>query len=99
MMHFIFDTIYGWWGVAGITVIACVVVGYFVPSLRLAMLAVAGAAVSMATAFSKGYRARGKLEAQRKEQAVKKAKDDYAKIDSRKDTPDTVSGRFRDGTF
>ncbi len=45
MWHFIFETLWGWWGVAGITVIVCIVVGYFVPSLRIAMLAVAGAAV------------------------------------------------------
>lgn len=99
MLHFIFETLWGWWGVAGITVIVCVVVGYFVPSLRLAMLAVAGAALSMATAFTKGYNARGKLETKRKEAAVKKAKEDYAKIDARPDTPADVSKRLRDGSF
>jgi len=99
MWHFIFETLWGWWGVAGLVVVGCVVVGYFIPSLRLAALAVGGVFISGATIFSKGYAARAKLEAARKEEAVRKAREDYDKIDKRNDTPDTVSKRLGDGTF
>ena len=99
MTDFIWNTIFGWIGVAGLIVIGCIVVGYFIPSLRLSMLAVGGAAIAVASAFTKGYTARGKLEAKRKEEAVRRAQKEYADINSRPDTPRDAVKRMRDGGF
>ena len=99
MLHFIFETLWGWWGVAGIAVVVCAAVAYFIPSLRLAMLAVVGVVLSSASIYTKGNRDRAKLEARRKEEAVKNARAKYDKIDQRKDTPETVARRLRDGSF
>lgn len=99
MMHFIFDTMFGWWGVAGLAVAGCIVVGYFIPSLRLTMLAIAGVFLSSASIYSKGNRDRAALEKRRRDAAVKKAQDDYADIENRPDTPASVSKRLRDGSF
>lgn len=99
MMYFIFDTIWGWLSVASMVVIGCVVVGYFVPSLRLAALAVAGAALTLAGVYAKGSRDRARLEAKRKEEAVAAARQKYDAIDKRPDTDKTVQDRLKQGTF
>ena len=99
MMHFIFDTVWGWVGTAGIVVIICLVVGYFIPQVRLYALAVIGVVVSAASIYAKGTRDRATLEKSRRDAAVKKAQDDYAKIDARHDTPADVAKRLRDGSF
>lgn len=99
ILHAIFDTLYGWWGVAGITVIFCVALGYFVPSLRLSMIAIAGAAIWLASAFTKGWAA-AKADDQRKtEEAIQKARAEYDQIDARPDTTDDVANRLRGGNF
>lgn len=99
MMHFIFDTLYGWWGVAGITVIACVAVGYSVPSLRLSMIAVGGAAIWLASAFTKGWAAAKRDDKRKTDEAVAKARKEYDAIDARPDTPADVAERLRRSTF
>ncbi len=99
MIHFIFETLYGWWGVAGITVIVCLVVGYFVPSLRLSMLAIGGAALWLATAFTKGWSAAKADDRRKTEEAVQQARKEYAQIDARPDTPADVADRLRRGGF
>lgn len=99
MWQAVFDSIWTWWGLAGTVVIGCVVVGYFIPSLRLAALAAAGVALSAASIFTKGYNARSKLEQKRREEAVAKRQKDDARIDNRPDTPADVSKRLRDGSF
>lgn len=99
MMDFIFGTVWGWVGTAGVVVLICAVVAYFLPQTRLTMLAIAGVFVSAASIYTKGSRDRAALEQRRKEAAVKKAKDDYAKIDARPDTPGTARKRMSDGSF
>lgn len=99
MMHFIFDTALGWIGTAGVVVIICLVVGYFIPQFRIYGLAVIGVVVSAATIYAKGNRDRANLETRRRDEAVKKAQEDYAKIDARPDGPADVAKRLRDGTF
>lgn len=99
MIHFIFETLYGWWGVAGITVVVCLVLGYFFPSLRVILLAVAGVAISFATAFTKGWTARGRMERTRQDEAVQQARKEYDQIDARPDTPADVADRLRRGGF
>ncbi len=99
MIHAIFDTLYGWWGVAGIMVIVCVAVGYLVPSLRLSMIAVGGAAIWLASAFTKGWAAAKKDDKRRTDEAVAKARKEYDAIDARPDTPADVADRLRRGNF
>jgi hypothetical protein len=99
MWEFIFSTLWGWWGVAGLTVVICVIVGYLVPSLRLHALGVAGVVLTSASLVTKGARDEAAREKRRREAAVKKAQEDYAKIDARPDTPDDVAKRMRDGSF
>lgn len=99
MIHFIFDTLYGWWGVAGITVLVCVAVGYFIPSLRLSMIAVGGAAIWLASAFTKGWAAAKRDDRAKTEAAIKKVNEDYDHIETRPDSPDTVADRLRRGNF
>lgn len=99
MMHFIFDTLWGWWGVAGVVVIVCIIVGYFIPSLRLTMLAIAGVFLSAASLVTKGNRDRAALERRRRDEAVAKNRAAYDKIDKRPDNAKTVEDRFRKGDF
>lgn len=99
MMDFIFGTIWGWIGTGTLIVIACGAVAYFVKPWRPYAIAIAVVAVSVASAFTKGYRARGVVEQRRKDAAVKKAQDEYSAIDSRPDTPADVAERLRRGGF
>lgn len=99
MMEFIFGTVWGWIGTAGIAVLICAAVGYFLPQTRLTMLAIAGVFISAASIYTKGSRDRARLEGRRKEEAVAKARKEYADIDARADTPNDVVKRMRDGGF
>jgi hypothetical protein len=99
MWDFIFGTLWGWWGVAGLTVIGCIVVGYFIPSVRMWAIGVAGVVLSGAAIYTKGNRDRAALEAKRKEEAVAKARKEYDEIDNRPDTPDDVARRLREHGF
>lgn len=97
--QYVFSTLWGWLGVAGVTVIICGAIAWFIPPLRRIALEVAGVVVAAATIYAKGSRDRANLEKRRKEEAVRKAREAYDEIDKRPDTPDTVSKRLRDGTF
>ncbi len=99
MAHFLFETLWGWWGVAGVVVIVCGLLAYIFPQFRIWAIAVAGVFVSAATIYTKGNRDRAALEARRKEEAVRNARGKYDKIDSRNDTPDDVARRLRDHGF
>ena len=99
MMDFIFGTLWGWWGVAGIAVLIAIVVGYFVPSLRLAMLGVAGVVISSATIYTKGNRDRAALEKRRQEEAVRNVQSKYDAIDKRPRPPGSTADKLRDGSF
>ena len=99
MWDFIFSSVWGWIGTAGIVVIASLVVGYFFPQFRIYALGVIGIVVSAATIYTKGSRDRAALENRRKEEAVRKANAAFDKIDARPDTPDSVAKRLRDGSF
>lgn len=99
MMEFIFGTVWGWIGTAGLVVIGCAVVAYFIPQFRIHALAVAGVFISAATIYTKGTRDRARLEARRKEEAVQKARKQYDEIDTRPDSNESVAKRMRDGSF
>ena len=103
MMSWIIDTFFsslaGWLGAAGIIVVICGAVAWFVPPLRKIALAVAGVAISAAAIYAKGNRDRARLEARRKEEAVRKARKEYDEIDARPDTSADAIKRMRDGGF
>lgn len=83
MIHFLFDNIWGWVGTAGIVVIICAAIGYFVPSLRLLMLEIGGGILAATAIYAKGNRD----EANKWNQAVKDdvAKGQQARTDAERD--------------
>ncbi len=99
MAHFLFETLWGWWGVAGVAVIVCGLLAYIFPQFRIIALAIAGVFVSAATIYTTGNRDRAALEARRKEEAVRNARKKYDEIDARPDTPADVADRLRRGGF
>lgn len=56
MWEFIFGTIWGWIGTAGVVVIICVAVGYFFPPLRVIAIEIAAVVISAASIYAKGNR-------------------------------------------
>ena len=99
MAHFMFETLWGWWGVAGVAVIVCGILAYVFPQFRIIALAIAGVFVSAASIYTKGNRDRAALEARRKEEAVQKARKKYDEIDARPDTPADLADRLRRNGF
>lgn len=91
--------LFGWLGLGGGTVAIALAVAWFFPPFRRIALMVAGVALAAASIYAKGNRDRAALEAKRKEEAVRKAQEDYAKIDARPDDPDDVAKRMRRGDF
>ena len=83
MLHFLFDSIWGWIGTAGVVVLICAIIGYFVPSLRLLMLEIGGGILAAAASYAKGNRD----EAAKWNQAIKDdvAKGDKARSDAIRD--------------
>jgi len=92
-------SLFGWLGLGGGIVAAALAVAWFLPPFRKLALMVAGAAAGAAFIYAKGNRDRAQLEKERRDQAVEKARTDYAKIDARPDDADTVDKRLRDGSF
>ena len=99
MIHFIFGTVWGWVGTAGLIVVAAIVVGYFFPSLRWQAVVAAAVAITEAYIYTKGSRDRAALEERRKEEAIKAVKEKYDEIDSHPSTPGTVSDELRNHRF
>lgn len=90
------------WGVLGTTtviVIICGVLAWFIPPLRKPAIWVGSLALAVATVYAKGQRDRARLEAQRKEEAVRRVNQKYDTIEKRPDTPGTVTDRLNKGTF
>ena len=98
-MDFIFNTLWGWWGVAIMVAIGCGIAAWIFPTLRVPLIAVAGVFISAASLVTKGRMDEKKAEAKRREEALKKVQEKYDEIDKRPDTDDDVAKRLRDGTF
>ncbi len=98
-MDFLFNTVWGWLGIAGVIAVGCGLVAWFLPPFRRLAIEVAAVALSAAAIYAKATRDRANLEAKRKEEAVAKARKEYADIEARPDTPNDVSKRLRDGGF
>jgi len=99
MIDFLWNTLWGWWGVTGVILVVCGVIAWLIPTLRLTMIEAALAVLAVVASYTKGNRDQANLEQRRKDEAVQKAKEDYAKIDARPDTPDDVAKRLRDNNF
>lgn len=93
------DPLYGWLGLGGLSVAGLLAIAWFVPPLRNAAVAAAGVIMAAAAVYAKGNRDRAKLEQKRKDEAVRKVREKYDAIENRKDTPDDVDKRLRDGGF
>jgi membrane protein implicated in regulation of membrane protease activity len=98
MWHFIFDTLWGWWGVAGAVVIACAALGYLFPTLRLQLFGVAGVVLASASLVTKGARDEAAREKRRRDEAVKKLGGEYDEIEKRTDSG-RAGDRLRDGSL
>ena len=99
IFNFIWNTLYGWIGVAALVCIAMVAVSLYFPMFRKYAIAVAVVVISSASLYGKGWRDRKALDDARKEKAVKRIQEDYHEIDSRSDTVSDVVKRMRDGSF
>lgn len=93
------DPLIGYSLLCGTVVAAAAAVWWYFPPFRKYAAAAALVAVGVFSIYRKGHRDRAALEASRKEEAVRKAQDQYEKIDNRRDTPDDTTRRLRDGTF
>lgn len=89
----------GWSGLAAVVIAAAAAVAWFFPPFRKIAYAVIAATVAALAIYSKGYRDNAAREAKRKEEAVRKAREAYDKIDARPDDAKSVSRRLRDGNF
>ena len=99
MIDFIFGTVWGWIGTAGVVVIVCGLVAWFVPGFRRIAIEVAGVFIASAAIYAKAQRDEAARQQRLKDAAVAKARADYAKIDARPDDPGTVGKRLKDGSF
>lgn len=98
-MEWIFDYIWGWYGIAGVALVICAVLAFLFPQFRLWIAAVAAGIFGVMAVYNKGQRDRAKLEQKRKDEAVAKAQADYDKIERRPDKPSDVEKRLRRGDF
>lgn len=99
MWDWLFNTLWGWWGVTGLIVIGAGVIAFLIPQLRGPMIGLIGAALAITAAYSKGRRDQLERERQRKERVIKRKQEEYHAVDKRPDTDKTVEDRLRDGTF
>jgi hypothetical protein len=99
MLSFLWHSVWAWIGLGGITIVILGVVAWFIPGFRLIAIEIAGAILAATAIYTKGSRDEALANKKREEEAVKKAKADYDKIDARPDTPSDVDKRLRDGSF
>lgn len=98
MLHFIFNTFWGWCGVAGLVIAICAGLAYLFPTLRLYLLGVVGVVVTAASLVTKGARDERARAKARNDAAVKKVGEKYDEIEKRAD-PNRARDRLRDGSF
>jgi len=89
----------GWLGLGGVSIAGLLAVAWFFPPFRKMALAAAAAMFALLTAYTKGSRDRAALEQRRKDEAVRKAREAYDKIDARPDDVESVGKRMSDGSF
>lgn len=99
MFDFIFDNVYGWWALAALAVAVCGFAAWYFPPLRGVAIAVGAVVLAAAGIYTKGQRDRAAEEKRKRDAAVRKAQDDYRRIDEKPgsvaDTQDKMNkGRF-----
>lgn len=99
MFDFFVDYLWGWYGIVGVVIVACIAVGLIFPQFRVYAAAVGAGALAVAGVYAKGQRDRAEIERRRKEQAVAKRQKDDAEIERRPDKPSDVEKRMRRGDF
>ena len=95
MSDFILHSLWGWLGLAGVIVAACVAVGYFFPPLRRIAIEVAAVVIAATAIYTRGSRD----EAAKWNRAIEKdvQKGQQARSDAQRDVE---SGRVRgDGWY
>jgi xanthine/uracil permease len=99
MLDWIDFGLFTWLGIGGVALAVAAAVAYFFPPFRNLAIVIGGAVVAIMFAYTKGNRDRAKLEAERREKAVKKVQEKYDEIDARPDSDSDVDKRLRDGSF
>jgi hypothetical protein len=84
---------------AGGAIAAAAALIVLVPPLRRYALAALGVAVLVLAIYRKGRRDEAEREATRREEAVRRAQEDYDEIDRRSDSAADVVRRLRDAGF
>ena len=95
-MYQIFNAINGWYSLAGIIIVGCLVAAYYFPVFRQTFFGIAVVVGGAIAAYSKGVRDRAALERKQRDRMVKKINKKYDNID--KADPETKR-RLDDGTF
>lgn len=98
-MDFLWHSTAAWLGLGGVAIVGLAVAAWFIPGFRLLALEIGGGILAAGALMAKGARDQKIRDEKRKEEAVRKAKESYAKIDARPDTPDTVTDRLRKHDF
>jgi hypothetical protein len=90
----------GWIDFAsGGIIIAAIAVIFLIPPLRGYAIAAIGLAVVVLTIYRKGKSDQAALERKRRDEAVRRAKEEYDEIDRRRDDPESVRRKLSDGSF
>lgn len=90
MWDFLWHSIWGWVGGAGLIVVACAAVGYFFPPLRRVAIEIAGVVLAATAIYAKGTRDESKKWDRAIERDVKKGQ--QARSDAQRDVD---AGRVR----
>lgn len=95
MMHFIFDTLWGWLSITAIIVIACGVVAWLFPPFRRIAIMIGVGALSAATIYTKGTRDAARRKQAEWDASERKSIDrgNTARSDAERDV---AAGRVRD---
>lgn len=99
MWDFLLHSAWAWLGLGGISIIGLFVVAWFIPGFRLTAIEIIGGILAAGAIYAKGASDEKRKETARKEEAVKTANEDYAKIDARPDTADDVVNKLRRNGF
>jgi hypothetical protein len=99
MSEFLFSSLYGWLGIGGVIILACIAVGIYFPPFRSLAAAVALGTLAAVGLYTKGSRDRARQDKARREEALKKLQAEYDRINKRPDTPTDVEKRLDKGNF
>lgn len=99
MWDWLFNSLWGWLGVTGVVVAACVAVAIFFPTLRAWCFGIAGSVLSATAIYAKGQRDRAAVEQRRKDEAIAGVQAKYDEIDRAPRTTEAGEKALKDGTF